>query len=240
MESLESRARIVMILLVLIIGFDAVGILSEMSMTAYLTDIQRGAVEDETRAAIIDMRQAVIGVIQILLLITCGITFLLWFHRAHKNLGSAGLSGLEYSPRWATGGFFVPILNWYRPFQVMREVWRGSAFLSRTSSASNWNVVRTSPLVILWWGLFVFSGSLGSSSFRFSLADESLPELLSASYASIGAQIVDIPAAIVAILLVQRITEFQEKARKQPTGHAMAIDDRVVGHDAQVETVHAA
>src|SRR5687768_18623297 len=32
----------------------------------------------------------------------------LWIHRAHANLRDAGVGGLEFTPGWAVGWYFIP------------------------------------------------------------------------------------------------------------------------------------
>ncbi len=60
------------------------------------------------------------------LLIATATAFLLWVHRASKNLVSLGAHGQRFSPAWAVGWWFVPIMMLFRPYQVMAEIWRGS------------------------------------------------------------------------------------------------------------------
>lgn len=50
----------------------------------------------------------------------------LWIRRAHINLQIEKLDGLNYSPGWATGSFFVPGANLFIPFRAMRELWNRS------------------------------------------------------------------------------------------------------------------
>ena len=46
----------------------------------------------------------------------------MWVFRAWKNLIALRIDGLNYSAGWATGSFFVPIINLFVPFQAMREL----------------------------------------------------------------------------------------------------------------------
>lgn len=49
----------------------------------------------------------------------------MWIYRAHANLRERGIE-METSPGWAVGWFFVPIMNLFKPFQNMRELWAES------------------------------------------------------------------------------------------------------------------
>ena len=52
--------------------------------------------------------------------------FLLWTYRSYRHLSALSDRDLRFSPGWAVGWFFVPIMNLFRPYQVMKEMWRKS------------------------------------------------------------------------------------------------------------------
>ena len=54
------------------------------------------------------------------------VAFCFWVYSAHANLRWLRVSGLEYTPGWAVGWFFVPIMLLFRPCQVMFEIWKAS------------------------------------------------------------------------------------------------------------------
>jgi hypothetical protein len=47
----------------------------------------------------------------------------MWMHRAFRNLPALGEQGMRWSPAWAAGAWFIPIVNFFIPYQVMRELW---------------------------------------------------------------------------------------------------------------------
>ena len=162
MESLRKRCQVVTGVFVAILVVSALAALSDLSLLRYIQEISSGGPVNESRADGIDTRQAMMGMVQLGLFVTCAITFLMWFHRAHKNLKAGGLNDLRYTPGWAVGGFFVPFLNFVRPFQVMKEVWIGSANLSGDVEAESW----PTPLVGWWWAFFLSSSVLSNASLR--------------------------------------------------------------------------
>ncbi len=46
----------------------------------------------------------------------------MWFRRAYFNLHQK-VSYLSHSEGWAAGSWFVPIVNLYRPYQIMKEIY---------------------------------------------------------------------------------------------------------------------
>ncbi len=183
-------------------------------------------------AAANDSRQQLIGVLQIMLQLGTVVAFLIWFHRAHRNLPSLGARDLKYKPGWAVGGFFVPFLNLVRPLQVMREVWYGSdpSRVERDASfdgPSIRNQLGTPALVGWWWALFLVSSLLGNISMRMAGApNPRVDQLQAASVFLVLSDLIDLPSAFVAIRLVGRITSWQgerwdripQLARQVPTG----------------------
>jgi hypothetical protein len=50
------------------------------------------------------------------------LTFMQWFRRAYYNLHQK-VNSLAYTDRWAVAGWFVPVINLYRPFVIMKELY---------------------------------------------------------------------------------------------------------------------
>lgn len=171
----------------------------------------------DAEAAANDARQQLIGQLGMIIYLATIVAFLMWFHRVHRNLASLGNRSLKYSPGWAVGGFFIPFLNLVRPFQVMVEVWHGSDPAGIESVDDDFTQMaaarpRTPALVGWWWALFLFSGFLGQILFRLAFSENpSLDELRAFSSLRILSDIVDIPSALLAILLVGRITRWQSR-----------------------------
>jgi hypothetical protein len=77
--------------------------------------------------------------------------FLVWTVRAYRNLGPLGAFGVRTTPLGAALWFFVPLLNLVRPFQVARELWRGSDPMLAVTDGYAWKFTPASPLVAAWW-----------------------------------------------------------------------------------------
>ena len=143
--------------------------------------------------------------------------FLFWFHRVQKNLPALGGRELKYTPGWAVGGFFVPFLNLVRPIQVMREVWHGSdpSGLERDGAPDGpmiRNQLGTPWLVSWWWILFIVSHLVGRVFMRTRLTPDQSIEQLQATYTYLViSNVLDLPSALVAMLLVARVTRLQRR-----------------------------
>jgi hypothetical protein len=144
---------------------------------------------------------------QALVWIAVAVAFLRWMHRAYRNLPALGAERLRYSPRWAVGAFLVPVLNLVHPYQVVSELWRES----HLDSAAARSAVPLG-LVRWWWILFVAS----------VLADPVIGRLAEAATGRLDAggrlellvlgEMAEIAAAVLAIVIVTRVTRLQEES----------------------------
>ena len=66
------------------------------------------------------------SVLLLLVYIPTVVAFLMWIYRTARNLAPLESWGQRFSPAWVVGWWFVPIMGFFRPYQVMAEIWRGS------------------------------------------------------------------------------------------------------------------
>jgi hypothetical protein len=186
-----------------------VGLFGDYSLLQLVNDVANGLPVSDERANSIDSYNRMAGSIQLLAWILSAIFFCRWFHRAHQNLTRLGIVELKYSPRWAVGGFFVPFLNLVRPYQVMTEVWKRSMGVWAERPSAHAGAEPPRDLVGLWWAGFLLTSILGNLSGRLMLGAEELDEIRVAASVTLVSDLVNIPAAIVAILLVGAVTRVQ-------------------------------
>ena len=156
-----------------------------------------------------DARQRIIGLVFLAAFIVTGIAFLKWIYRANSNCRGFGAQDMEFSPGWSIGYYFIPIMNLYRPFAAMKEIWKVSG------NPANWRSATGSPLLGWWWALWLISGILGQVSFRMSLNTDTISSLQVATIASIISAVVDIPLCLVSVKLVSAVFAKQESLVKK-------------------------
>lgn len=85
------------------------------------------------------------------------VTLLAWMYRAYANLSALDATGLNHSPGWAIGWWFIPFANLVMPYQIMKEI-----FVESTSefdpkndffTPTDWNPLE----VLFWWLAFIIS-----------------------------------------------------------------------------------
>lgn len=172
-----------------------------------LTDYDRGmfASDDEflVKAEANDARQGVIGMLQMLLYLVAGIVILRWIYFANYNARRLGAVDMQTSPGWAVGYYFVPILNLWRPYSAMKEIWQASV------NAVGWRNQPVSNLLPLWWFLWIANAILGNLSFRLSFRAQDIQDFISSTAVTIISDIVWIPLCFVFLTIIRRISEMQ-------------------------------
>lgn len=73
--------------------------------------------------------------------------FLLWFQRAAANLRNLHVEGRSYTGVVPAATFFIPFLNFYRPYLIMQEIWRAS----HPRAIRSWLQSPKSNTIRLWW-----------------------------------------------------------------------------------------
>jgi len=107
-------------------AFEAMCVLSALMQLGLLVNALAGHRPTMEVARANDVRQAVLTILRLPVLLSSSILFFVWLYRAYANVGHLRSWGSAYTPGWAVGWFFVPIFSFFRPFQVVREMWNAS------------------------------------------------------------------------------------------------------------------
>ena len=91
-------------LLIAAIVLAAFGIISSLVQVDILTRAGQGNFS-QTEAAASDARQQLIGLLQVLVGVGSGVSFLIWFYRARRNLSALAVRDFNYTRGWAVWGF---------------------------------------------------------------------------------------------------------------------------------------
>jgi len=202
----SARARIAIIVLALIAAISLIAFISDYFEYELLTRIAVGSNYTELEADSNDARQGIIGIFQVILAIVSIFTFLNWFRRAYGNLHRMNIPNLEYSEKMTIWSFMIPFINLVRPFQIAKEI----ATETRGKIASIKGEVfnsRGSYILGIWWALFLISRFMGRIAARVKLNAETVDELSNATQLYLFSDLLDIPAAIAAILMIRYIAK---------------------------------
>lgn len=203
-----SLTKWVKVLLCCWMAAKLVAFASDWALLRFFQDIEQGLYSSRSAAmrdaVMLDQIDRLIGIGGGALFLLTAILFLRWVHRANENARRLGAVDMEYTPGWAVGCYFLPVLYLVMPYQAMREIWNAS------SSPTAWQSLRGHWIVRLWWGLFLGWNLVGYAAL---IARYSAKGSVSASILSAQIHLIfdasAIAAGIGALLLVTRLRAIQ-------------------------------
>ncbi|AGL20895.1 DUF4328 domain-containing protein [Actinoplanes sp. N902-109] len=131
-----------------------------------------------------------------------GIPFIVWLRRAAQNLQAFG-ADLTWGPGWAIGAWFIPLANVVLPLLMLSEIDRTSAGFVRDVARVRLN----RAVYVLWAVLWTMYLVIGRNGAAVGETDDDVTVIAALSGA--GA-VLEIAAAVSAVLLILRITANQE------------------------------
>jgi hypothetical protein len=202
----STITKILVVVLWVALGLDVVAVVSGVFEYQLLAEVQSGAISgpDLTDAAAADdLRQRVIGLGQIALYLITIIVFSRWVYVLNCNKKPLGASDLNFTPGWAVGWFYIPIVNLWKPYQAMKELWQASA------NPLNWQQQERGGLLPWWWFLWILSNALGWISFRLSLNASDISGIVASNVTDIFADCSSVALEIVVIVMASGIARMQ-------------------------------
>ncbi|GGV70344.1 hypothetical protein GCM10010277_81200 [Streptomyces longisporoflavus] len=186
----------------------------------------RDLVREAERA---DTLYTISGWLQAAALVATCVVFLCWFYRVRVNAEVFEPHVHGKTRGWTVGSWFVPIVNLWFPRRIALDIWDASGdrsvALDRTLALGDASTRATHPLVNGWWTLWVASILVGRWASTNYWGAEELEEIDAAISRLMLADVINVAAAVLAILVVLRLTRMQdEKARSGPLtgGHVSA------------------
>lgn len=215
-QSFGQAAKVVLIIAVLV---DVIATLSDLAQVSLVESLVSGDPSRLDEAESNDARQAALGGLQFLALIFGAIFFIRWMHRAYWNVRDFGATRLPHTPGWAIGAWFVPILNLFRPKQIIDATWKASDPQLDHPAEDRW-VARSVPAFLHWWWAFwIIGGVLGWISIRGLDAATTPEQLITFSWLITAGDACSAAAGILAVKVVADITDRQVRVLRGFNSH---------------------
>ncbi|WP_324671005.1 DUF4328 domain-containing protein [Hymenobacter sp. GOD-10R] len=131
------------------------------------------------------------------------IYFFSWFRRAYANLQRAGCR-TEHSNGWAIGAWFVPILNLFRPYSIMREIWDDTHRLAYGTEPPR-------PLLGWWWASFLVMSIMSRVSNSLSDQDKTAQQLENAAIGDAIHSLFVVVFILLTIAIIKRVAVAEEQ-----------------------------
>ena len=209
--STRFTARLLTILLLLTAAVSGLSAGFEISQIHFLSNVGSYAeVNEETRWAYTFIRNSLL-VSRLVLYGVIAVAFIAWLHRSRINVRAFGCRRFRYPRIWTIIGFFIPLLNFFRPYQVVSEVWRASDPRAVETPVA-WLTMPVSRCVLAWWVTLLASVSLEILAVGLvTHSGVTLEDLFAARSVGVLLGITSASSAILAYLVVSGIEESQQE-----------------------------
>jgi hypothetical protein len=215
LRPIRGVAQAVSILLgsqIVIAVAEAVALLHRIDLLRRIQDGASIAVGDGSTA---DTAVSTAAAFDLLAFLATIIVWCIWQHRAQSNAIQLTTGGLQFTPGWAVGWWFIPIVNLWKPFQTVRELWKAS------HGGDAWRSMRTWPVIGWWWATWMASlvhvwfgengGSIGFGTMPLG-TPTSAGDVINRDAWLILSLALRVVAAILAIAIVRAVVRAQENA----------------------------
>ncbi|MCK4662317.1 MAG: DUF4328 domain-containing protein [Bacteroidales bacterium] len=196
-----QRAKTAILLVGFILILDLISLVSDFFEYKLLKLAQIGELITEEMVNSNDTRQQIVGIFYLIVYFISVITFIQWFRRAYYNLHQR-IKYCSQSEGWATGSWFVPIICLYKPYQIMKEMWKETTGLlvnKIENYTNNYNI----SVIGWWWTLWIISSYVGNFVMKSTFKSETVDELINSSIASMILSLIGIPLALLTIKMIK-------------------------------------
>ena len=104
---------------------------------------------------------AVVGIVALglgIVSLAAMVMFFIWIYGAAENARALGNEGLQISPGWCIGWWFIPFASLVMPYKAMSEIWRSSDPEARKISTTEWTIRPVSGTIVAWWAFYLGAG----------------------------------------------------------------------------------
>ncbi|MFJ6618798.1 DUF4328 domain-containing protein [Kitasatospora sp. NPDC091335] len=148
-----------------------------------------------------------VGTLQVVTLVASVVAFIVWFHRVRVNAEILDPHGHRLRRGFAIGAWFLPIANLWIPRQIAGDIWQAGA----RPDGSGVRPRLPQTLLTLWWGASLGAGALARIGTVYTDSAE-YPDTYQQGVAwLIASDLAMVAAAVLAVLVVRRLTATQEQ-----------------------------
>ncbi len=133
------------------------------------------------------------------------VTFLKWFRRAYYNLGIR-VSSLSCSNIRAAISWFIPIVSIYKPYQILKEMYRKTNYLLVQRYPETEGILPM-KLLHVWWFFYIVLNIIAFILTYLYLNIDSVKDILTINGINTAFSLVNISLSILTIKVVRRYAE---------------------------------
>jgi len=167
----------------------------------YINLVGNGRGADELNTTPLGIVHSLLALVELVVLITAFILFIRWLRCAYWNLHALGRP-VEHSEGWAAGAWFVPFMNMFRPYSIVREVWRQTQLVA-------FEQVTPHGLLRAWWLLFIVHGIVSNVTNQMETKATTTEQLQNAAWGNAITALLMLGTALLTIRVVRRIASYE-------------------------------
>jgi heme/copper-type cytochrome/quinol oxidase subunit 2 len=173
-----------------------------------------GEVVAPAESTAIALRTGAISALAMVLSVVVTVLFCLFMPRANRNARAFG-SSMTISPGWAAGWFFVPVANFWMPYQAMKEIWQGSD----PDPNARPGFFEAPGLIKWWWLTYLLRGFAGPAVYFASRDENRTQAAIDLSTVTIATSVLTLISAPLAAATVRAVARRQdERQKRHPAG----------------------
>ena len=207
LKSNEERSKILISFIWIVLILEIISLISSGLQYNLLQTVSNGGRITNEAANANDLREQIIGILYLVAYIISGITFIMWFRRAYFNLHQR-VENLSFTEGWAAGSWFVPFVNLYQPFQIMKELYEETKKYINNKDESL-QIDLSTRFLGVWWTFWILNGILGQIVFRLSRHADTLPKLLTVTILSIISGFLGVILGIVTLRIIKDYSKIE-------------------------------
>ncbi len=148
----------------------------------------------ESLANILNIFHAGIAILSFILFVT-------WFYKSYANLENV-VDNLEHKKGWIIGAWFVPFVNLYKPYKIMKDMYLKVQGILNYKESYHKDSISTS-VIGWWWATFLTSSLTSEISEAFFKHAESIDIVIIGSYINLVSIIIAVAYVVLSIKLIK-------------------------------------
>ncbi len=202
----EKRSKIAIVLIWICLIVYLFSFFSSFLQYRLLTQISFGVQIAEDILEQNDTREQVIMLVTFIVNIISAVTFIQWFRRAYFNLHIL-VPNLTFTEGWAAGSWFVPMISFFRPYQIMVELYNKTIEkLEERKLIENQDF--DISFLKLWWALWILVFVIDLKRFVISRTDI-IDSLIQNTIIDMFQCLVYIPLSLLTIKVIKEYSNFE-------------------------------
>jgi len=216
----EQRGKIALAVIWIMLAVEVLTGISNYFEYRLLSSWADGETVSMEAATANDSRQMLVAILLVAVRIASIVTFIMWFRRAYYNL-HLRVRNLNNTEGWAAGAWFVPIVNLYMPYQIMKELYI-ETFALMGNKKGEYPENYTTAYVGWWWFLWIATGIFGRIEFFAAMKAEDVAQKIDSTLMSLASCVMAIPLClitakvIVDYMAMEKMRLVQESNENEP------------------------